>query len=51
MREILKIDALAYCFNGNINVFISLFLMLSTYRIFFGNYPEIDSIFSAIWIL
>lgn len=51
MREILKIDALAYCFNGNINVFISLFLMLSIYNLVYGNLPDIDSIFSAIWIL
>ncbi|CAD8074913.1 unnamed protein product [Paramecium sonneborni] len=51
MREILKIDALAYCFNGNINVFGSLFLMLLTYKIFNDDYPSPDKIFSSIWIL
>lgn len=51
MREILKIDALAYCFNGNINVFGSLFLMLLTYKIFNDDYPSPDQIFSSIWIL
>lgn len=51
MREILKIDALAYCFNGNINVFVSLFLMLFTYKIFNDDYPSPDQIFSSIWIL
>ncbi|CAD8158667.1 unnamed protein product [Paramecium octaurelia] len=51
MREILKIDALAYCFNGNINVFASLFLMMFTSKIIIGDYPSPDQIFSSIWIL
>lgn len=49
-KEILALDALSYTLNSNMNVFISLTLMLFAYQLT-GNQISSEQIFSSIWIL